>query len=154
MIKPLNCLLPYNPSEKTKPGGQTALAWVQTGPTRRNLAQAGKERTFSGPLVCAHHCPRGKEGWGVMNTEGCGACGALVTPRRASRSGSGLARAPSHAAERTCRGHLGPLVNFIIKKGKSRSFSDFCSYLLQAKYHCSLLVLNCHRDFNDDRENK
>lgn len=154
MIKPLNSLLPYNTSEKTKPGRQTALAWVQTRPTCRNLAQAGKEKTFSGLLVHAYHCPRGNESWGMMNTEGCGACSTLITPQWAPGSGTRLVWAPSHPTERTCRWDLSPLVNITIKKVKSGIFYDFCSYLLQAKCHCSLLVLNCHWIFNDDRENK
>lgn len=153
MIKPLNSLLPYNTSEKTKPGRQTALAWVQTRPTCRNPAQAGK-KTFSGLLVHAYHCPRGNESWGMMNTEGCGACSTLITPQRAPGSGTRLVWAPSHPTERTCRWDLSPLVNITIKKVKSGIFYDFCSYLLQAKCHCSLLVLNCHWIFNDDRENK
>lgn len=154
MIKPLNSLLPYSPSEKTKPGGQTALAWVQTRPPCRNLAWAGKERTFSGPLVHAQPCPRGQEAWGVTNIEGCRACGALITPQPAPRSGTGLPWAPSHPTERNHSGDLGLLVNTTIKEGKSTIFSGFCSYQLQAKHHCCLLVLNCHWDFNGNRENR
>lgn len=110
----------------------------------RKPAQAEKERVFSAPLVHAHHCPRGKEGLGETNTEGCRACSALTALQEALGNRIGLVWAPSQATERMSRGDLGKLMNITMKKGKSGIFSDFCSYLLQAKRHNSLLVLSCY----------
>lgn len=89
MIKPLNTLLSYNLAEKIRPKGQKD----QSRPPCRNLAQVGKERIFSGPLFHAYHCPRGKEGWGVMENKGCRVC-TLITPWRVPGSGIGTQLIP------------------------------------------------------------
>lgn len=124
MIKPLNSLLPYNLAEKIRPKGQEA----QSSPPCRNLAQVGKERTFSGPLFHAHLCPRRKEGWGVMENKGWRACGTLITPWQVPGSAIGTQLVPVESLT-TCRkdmqGGSRPIGEY--HNLKSGIFSDFCS---------------------------
>lgn len=152
MVKSLNSMTLYNLSEETEPRG-TDSSGLASGPLKCTW-QASMERTLPGPLVHAHHCPREKESRGVMNTEGCRACCTLPhqTPRKPREQGwagmGSLTSTEEHA------GGTAPVDEHHNnnKKGKGGTFSELGSHRLQAKCHCSLLVLNCHCELVDERE--
>lgn len=88
----------------------------------------------------------------MTNIEGCGACGALITPNGSPQERDWAGSLTPHRKD--TQGGSGPAGEYHSKRRQKQYFLWFFFLPVTRKRHCSLLVLNGHWDFNDNRENK